>query len=403
MSSLPGLPNSLNLSPHLSAHKYFLVCTLTGMSIQKARRCRVLHLVGPTRLPRPSRLPVLTFPSVAAWDTLVLSPRTWRLMRNGEWSILKGLFHFLRIFMPIEFTIVAVGFFNTKFSPEFCEKFYLFEPIATAFLLAAASAVHVIRITAIYEYNKAVLIGMSSLFAAQIVVTAVGSAFFRSVPLLDGQGCIAGPKHNWVGVYWVAPTLLYTASALLALARSIDSLKKKQLSPWKLMLRDGLNLYGAIWIVNMVNMLFWFIIKPTDDKDSIKTIVTSMAAVLTTSMSLRIVLGIRGTLVHGGSFALTGSSAPSNSSRATHVLSTRSGVPTTNTAPHTYTLDEIRSTKPEGAWGDVDSKNAGSASDDKGSLPISGDERAMSPNGGGIGVKVTIDREVGYDSYGRAK
>jgi len=67
------LPNELNLSPHLSAHKYFLVCTLT----------------------------------VAAWDTLVLSPRTWRLWRTPGWPALKILFHFLRIFMPAEFIVVG--------------------------------------------------------------------------------------------------------------------------------------------------------------------------------------------------------------------------------------------------------------------------------------------------------
>ena len=32
------------------------------------------------------------------------------------------------------------------------------------------------------------------------------------MPLEEGQGCIAGPKGNWVGIYWLAPTLLYTAS-----------------------------------------------------------------------------------------------------------------------------------------------------------------------------------------------
>ena len=82
------------------------------------------------------------------------------------------------------------------------------------------------------------------------------------------------------------------------------------------MLRDGLNLYGAIWIVNMVNMLFWFVIKPTGPADSIKTIVTSMAAVLTTSMTLRIILGVRGTLAYGGSFA--GASSASSGSRTAH-------------------------------------------------------------------------------------
>ena len=72
---------------------------------------------------------------------------------------------------------------------------------------------------------------MSAVFAVQVVVTAICCAFYRcssgflvygniaytflfylAVPLLEGQGCIAGPKQNWVGIYWVAPTLLYTIS-----------------------------------------------------------------------------------------------------------------------------------------------------------------------------------------------
>jgi hypothetical protein len=86
----------------------------------------------------------------------------------------------------------------------------------------------------------------------------------KAVPLLEGQGCIAGPKHSWVGVYWVSATLLYTASVrsvvsvtfssstdsslwqfALAVNRSVKSLSVKTLSPWKLMLRDGLNLYAV--------------------------------------------------------------------------------------------------------------------------------------------------------------
>jgi hypothetical protein len=73
MSIAPELPPSLNLPPHLSAHKYFLVCTLT----------------------------------VAAWDTLVLSPRAWRLTKTQGWPALKILFNFLRLFMPVEFVIVG--------------------------------------------------------------------------------------------------------------------------------------------------------------------------------------------------------------------------------------------------------------------------------------------------------
>lgn len=92
------------------------------------------------------------------------------------------------------------------------------------------SAIHVIRVHAIYEKSRPVLLGLSSLFAVQIVVTAICCGFYRctsfpsrycalvsnwripAVPLDVGQGCIAGPKSNWVGIYWLAPTLLYTAT-----------------------------------------------------------------------------------------------------------------------------------------------------------------------------------------------
>jgi hypothetical protein len=69
------LPPSLRLPPHLSAHKYFFVCTLT----------------------------------VAAWDTLVLSPRSWKLLKQDGWPALKSIFFFLRILMPTEFVIVGVS------------------------------------------------------------------------------------------------------------------------------------------------------------------------------------------------------------------------------------------------------------------------------------------------------
>lgn len=100
------------------------------------------------------------------------------------------------------------------------------------------TAVHVIRIHAIYEKSRAVLAGLSGLLGVQVVVMAICCGFYRcefyistsliagnlrfitAVPLLEGQGCIAGPKHNWVGIYWLAPTLLYTASVSLHYSRA---------------------------------------------------------------------------------------------------------------------------------------------------------------------------------------
>ena len=187
--------------------------------------------------------------------------------------------------------------------------------------------------------------------------------------------------------------------------RSFKSLAAKPLSYWKLMLRDGLNLYGAIWIVNMVNMLFWFIASPTDEKDTIKTIVTSMAAVLTTTMTLRIILSVRGSLVHGGSFAGSSNVAASAGSRGTtHVISTRNTQPVppnvlninSQIGSHpgqTYTIGEMGSDKQRNDW-DTDGKSSVNEGKE-GLVPSDDNVNIVDTRGpGNFGVKITIDRQV---------
>lgn len=162
------------------------------------------------------------------------------------------------------------------------------------------------------------------------------------------------------------------------------------------MLRDGLNLYGAIWIVNMVNMLFWFVIKPTGPADSIKTIVTSMAAVLTTSMTLRIILGVRGTLAYGGSFA--GASSASSGSRTTHATSgSRSGGVVAPNNGHTFDLSQVSKVAEGGEWniGTEDRSMNGNEAKGPTVLPVG--------THGTDGVKITVDQAIEYDAYPRAK
>jgi len=251
---------------------------------------------------------------------------------------------------------------------------------------------------------------MGALWLVQLATMAASSGFYHSVPLLLGQGCIAGPKHKWVGIYWVAPTLLYSVSFGLAISRSLKSLEVKQLTLWKLMLRDGLNLYGAIWVVNMANMLFWFIMKPTDPADTVTTVVTSMAAVLTTTMTMRIILSVRGSLVSGGSFAVTssGSHSGTSASRNTHGIrtipnATANSVLNINNAHQTYTINEIgnKGAKGDDAWLSGDGRSVDSKGDH-----ILSEPPVENPNSG-LDVKITVDTETDYDprfqTYAREK
>ena len=163
------LPPYLNLPPHLSGHKYFFVCTLT----------------------------------IAAWDTLVLSPRSWRLLKTKEWPVLKIVYQFLRYLMPVEFIAVGVAFFDTKFTRGMCDKFYMFEPICTMLLLAMCSAVHVIRIYAIFDKSRPILAALSALLLLQVSVRPTDSFAFRIIsstrllpPFIPDRASVPGYYHR---------------------------------------------------------------------------------------------------------------------------------------------------------------------------------------------------------------
>jgi hypothetical protein len=114
-----------------------------------------------------------------------------------------------------------------------------------------------------------------------------------------------------------------------------------------------------------------------------------MAAVLTSSMTLRIILSVRGSLEQGGSFAL--SASVGNSSRSTHIISGRSGDPSNgSTHPNTFTLDDLR-TKPETWAVDPDNKSSINLADRKTNLVP---EHSREPSDTTMGVKITIDRDT---------
>jgi hypothetical protein len=127
-----------------------------------------------------------------------------------------------------------------------------------------------------------------------------------------------------------------------------------------------------------------------------------MAAVITTTMTLRIILSVRGSLVYGGSFAgvwpsSTGTHTVSRgiaSARAPPNASVLQIASNTHSAP-TYTIDGIRQ-KTERGWDGTEGKNdilAVSENDHKPrDSPAYDADYSKAP--GLQGVKITVDREV---------
>lgn len=131
----------------------------------------------------------------------------------------------------------------------------------------------------------------------------------------------------------------------------------------------------------------------------------SMTAVTTTTMTLRIILSVRGSLFYGGSFAgvWPSTTGTTSGSRGIQVASARvpANAPSVlqitsnaHTAP-TYTIDGIGQ-KTERGWDGTEGKNdiLGIPQNDHKPLD-SPDEDAEFPKAPGLnGVKITVDREI---------
>jgi hypothetical protein len=141
----------------------------------------------------------------------------------------------------------------------------------------------------------------------------------------------------------------------------------------------------------------------------------SMAAVLTTTMTMRIILSVRGSLVSGGSFAgsSAGSHSNSSTSRNTHGLrtnptATANSVLNINSHPNqTYTINEIstKGAKGDDAWINNDGKS--SVIDTKGDAIFPNDQPISAENPNGLDVKITVDTETDYgaryNAYGKGE
>lgn len=129
-----------------------------------------------------------------------------------------------------------------------------------------------------------------------------------------------------------------------------------------------------------------------------------MAAVITTTMTLRIILSVRGSLVHGGSFAGVWPPTSTGTQSASRGIASARAVPNppsvlqiasnAHSAP-TYTIDGIHQ-KSERGWDGTEGKSDILAVPENYPRPLDSPEydTDFSKAPGLRGVKVTVDREV---------
>lgn len=83
----------------------------------------------------------------------------------------------------------------------------------TAILMSLSSLALIIRVRAIHDTSagrqRAITFGLSAMLIIQVGVHFACCFFYHPLNLQNSQGCIAAPKHNWGGIYWLMPAILY--------------------------------------------------------------------------------------------------------------------------------------------------------------------------------------------------
>ncbi|KAF8333441.1 uncharacterized protein EI90DRAFT_562199 [Cantharellus anzutake] len=295
------LDPTLNFGSRLSASRYAMTCALT----------------------------------IAAWDTLVLTSRTWHVTRTKEWPPVKIVLLILRYLMPIEYIILGVIHFKRSIQPSTCNRITPLEPIMTASLLLLSSFALVLIITSSPSpnssrmsqspnltttnhpitntiiptinpsptpitpsqrfkscFNTRLKLTFSSLFVLQLISHIAGAISFQNINVGRGKGCISGlgKGRTWAGIFYLGATLVYLGAFAWVVRGSVASLKKRPMSLWKVFVRDSLGLYGTIAFANLTNTLFVFIATPRDNTDPIRTVTSSLSTALTVTATMRIVL-----------------------------------------------------------------------------------------------------------------
>ncbi|KAF8893336.1 hypothetical protein BD779DRAFT_1669659 [Infundibulicybe gibba] len=119
----------------------------------------------------------------------------------------------------------------------------------------------ILRVYALYLGNKVILVFLLSLLVGQIIVSAWAVHLGRRVPQpASFPGCVLTGQNSFFAALWGAPLVTDSCIFALTLWRTIRYTHKYgRMRAMEIILRDGTMFYFAIFGVNLMNTLIYFL------------------------------------------------------------------------------------------------------------------------------------------------
>lgn len=240
------------------------------------------------------------FLGISLWDSVATLPAEYRLIwKDRKWQPMK-IAYLINKYWNVMNTLTVIPMVYGNVSNARCGNIYWLLTVLVTFGTLVCDVIVGIRVYALYECKKYMLILLSILVAAEAGLMArTGS---RLIPLslpplladnFDYHGCtpinpVKNEKLNAV-LYW-APSLLYNLQCLsLLVGRHVYLARKfKSTSILERLTRDGIIYFCVIVAVDVTSLYF-----SAQNNPGLTNINVYTSAVLKSLMCTRLILGLR--------------------------------------------------------------------------------------------------------------
>jgi len=227
-----------------------------------------------------------------AYDMLITFGDEVERIWKQPWSFttfLYGLNRYLALFV---FIVIVVSFQSKAWTENIsaCEHYYRYDGASTLVLVAVSEAIMMLRVYAIWQRNRYILILLSTLWVGQVAICGMGLAFTSRLPLPPGfVACIDTGVGKLFTPFWFMPLISDTFVFFLTLWRNRQySRMNANLPLMQLFVRDGALYFLVIFSANLLNVTLYL-----SAPDSLKNITAGFSQTITPVMVSRLVLNLR--------------------------------------------------------------------------------------------------------------
>lgn len=211
-----------------------------------------------------------------------------------KYNIMTWLWALNRYVLPLGY-IVVVASFHMRWDDDVCDRYVLYPEAMKLVATIAIGVIFILRVRAIFARDRFITAFVWALLAAQIALKIW--AFTDGVRLVlpdELVGCIlVGRNQTRIAFTWIAELIFDTVIFALTLYKTLRIYhvqlgKRKPLSLFVLIVRDGIIYFGVIFAANLANVLVFMLAE-----EGVRSINASFSTLITSLMVSRLILNLK--------------------------------------------------------------------------------------------------------------